>query len=76
MEQTPQVGTSQVANYDKCPLIHPEHQNQDLLLEGFGHSLQVAAVEFKKLWELKVAKLKGGYSSNARFVFQSWLKDI
>ena len=32
--------------------------------------------KLKKLWEPKVAKLKGGYSSDASFVFQSWLKDI
>ena len=44
--------------------------------EGFSHSLQAAATEFKKLQELKVAKFKGGYSSDASLVYQSWLKDI
>ena len=48
----------------------------DLFEEGFSQSLQVAATEFKKLREPKVAKFKGGYSSNASLVFQSWLKDI
>ena len=49
---------------------------RDLYEEGFNHSLQVAATEFKKLREQKVAKFKGGYSSNASLVYQSWLKDI
>ena len=34
------------------------------------------ATEFRKLQELKVAKLKGGYSSDTSLVHQSWLKDI
>ena len=49
---------------------------KDLFEEGFGHSLQVAAIEYQKLREPKVAKLKGGYSSDASLVFQFWLKDI
>ena len=53
---------------------HPEMR--DLYKEGFSQSLQAAATEFKKLCELKVAKFKGGYSSDASLVFQSWLKDI
>ena len=36
----------------------------------------VAAHEFRKMWEPKISKLKGGYSSSARLIFQSWLKDI
>ena len=28
------------------------------------------------MWEPKISKLKGGYSSSAGLVFQSWLKDI
>ena len=58
------------------PLLHLDLQQQVLLHEGLGHSLQAAVTEFKKLWEPKVAKLKGGYSSGASMVFQSWLKDI
>ena len=49
---------------------------RDLYEEGFSHSLQAAATEFKKLCEPKVAKFKGGYSSNASLAYQSWLKDI
>ena len=75
VEWTPQIGASQVSQYNQGPLIHPEPQ-KDLLQEGFGHSLQAAATEFKKLREPKVAKLKGGYSSDASLVFQLWLKDI
>ena len=44
--------------------------------EGFINSLQVAATEFKKLREPKVAKPKGGYSSSTSQEFQLWLKDI
>ena len=49
---------------------------RDLYEESFSQSLQAAATEFKKLREPKVAKFKGGYSSDASLVFQSWLKDI
>ena len=28
------------------------------------------------MWEPKISKLKGGFSSSAGFIFQSWLKDI
>ena len=44
--------------------------------EGFSHSIQATATEFRKLREPKVAKFKGDYSSDACLVFQSWLKDI
>ena len=55
----------------------PRHlETRDLYKESFSRSLEAAATEFKKLRELKVAKFKGGYSSNASLVFQSWLKDI
>ena len=53
---------------------HPD--TRDLLEEGFSRSLQAAATKFKRLREPKVAKFKGGYSSDASLVFQSWLKDI
>ena len=53
---------------------HPE--TRDLYEEGFSQSLQAAATEFMKLHELKMAKFKGGYSSDASLVFQSCLKDI
>ena len=39
-------------------------------------SLHVAACEFRKMWETKISKLKGGYSLSAGLIFQSWLKDI
>ena len=38
--------------------------------------LQVAAHEFRKMQGPKISKLKGGYSSSARLIFQSWMKDI
>ena len=34
------------------------------------------AQESHKMHELKINKLKGVYSLNARLIFQSWLKDI
>ena len=56
---------------------HLKHlDTRDLFEEGFSWSLQAAATKFKKLREPKVAKFKGGYSSDASLVFQSWLKDI
>ena len=36
----------------------------------------MAVHEFQKLCELKINKLKGGYSATANLIFQSWLKDI
>ena len=44
--------------------------------KGISNKLQVAIMKFNKLLEPKVAKLKGGHSSNVSLVFQSWLKDI
>ena len=49
---------------------------KDLFEEGFSHSLQAVATELKKLCEPKVAKFKGGYSSNASLGYELWLKDI
>ena len=48
----------------------------DLYEEDFIYSLQAAATKFKKLCEPRVAKFRGGYSSNASLAHQSWLKDI
>ena len=39
-------------------------------------SFHVAACEFRKMWELKINKLKAGYSYLAGLIFQSLLKDI
>ena len=36
----------------------------------------VAAHEFRKMQEPNISKLKGGYSTSAGLIFQSWLKDI
>ena len=41
---------------------------KDLVEECFGYTLQVAATEYKELRELKVTKLKGGYSFDAGLV--------
>ena len=35
-----------------------------------------AACKFRKMQDPKISKLKGGYSSSAGLIFQSWLKDI
>ena len=53
------------------PSRHVERSNHP---EDVG--LHVAACEFPKMWEPKINKLKGGYLSSARLIFQSWLKDI
>ena len=50
--------------YEQGLLKNPEPR-RDLYKEGFSHSLQAAATEFKKLCEPKVAKFKGGYSFDA-----------
>ena len=74
-ERTQSSRMFQVPSYEEDLLRNPEPQ-RELYEEGFSHSLQAAATQFKKLQELKVAKFKGGYSSNASLVYQSWLKDI
>ena len=58
---------SQVPSMEKSLPRYPEVR--DLYKEGFSQSLQAAATEFKKLREPKVAKFKGGYSSDASLVF-------
>ena len=52
------------------PFIHLKLQ-KDLIEDGFANSLQAAAIESRKLREPKVAKLRGGFFSNASLVFQS-----
>ena len=42
----------------------------------FNSTVHVMASEFKKLKEPKLAKLKGGYSSEANLFFQGWAKDV
>ena len=37
--------------------------------------LHAAAHKFQKMWEWKISKLKGGDTSSAGLIFQSWLKD-
>ena len=75
VEWTPGIGASQVPLSNPDPFICLKPQ-KDLFEEGFSHSLQAVTTEFRKLREPKVAKLKGGYSSDASLVFQLWLKDI
>ena len=72
MTQTSRV--SHVPSVEQSLPRHPE--TRELYEEGFSWSLQAVDTEFKKLHEPKVAKFKGGYSSNTSLVFQSWLKDI
>ena len=61
---------------EKLGLMDNPISRKDLYEEGFSHSLHAAATEFRKLHEPKVAKFKGGYSSDASLVFQFWVKDI
>ena len=71
------IQTSRVSQAPSIEQSLPRHPDtRDLYEEGFSRSLQAAATEFKKLCKPKVAKFKGGYSSDASLVFQSWLKDI
>ena len=71
------IQTSRVSQVPSVDKSLPRYlEARDLYEEGFSQSLQAVATEFKKLREPKVAKFKGGYSSDANLVFQSWLKDI
>ena len=71
------IQTSRVSQVPFVEQSLPRHlETRDIYKESFSQSLQAAATEFKKLCELKVAKFKGGYSSDVSLVFQFWLKDI
>ena len=82
--KTPWSDPGRGLNPPECPMcpqlmkayLETKSHKGKLFEEGFSHSLQAAAPKFKKLQEPKVAKFKGGYSSDASLVFQSWLKDI
>ena len=76
MEWMLQIGASWVPNFEHGPSIHPELKREDFFQDSFGCSLHVVAIGLRKLSEPKVENLKGGYSSDASLVFQSWLKDI
>ena len=72
-----QIQTSRVSQVPSKEQILSKHlDTRDLYEESFSQSLQAAATEFKKLHKPKVAKFKGGYTSDASLVFLSWLKDI
>ena len=74
-ERTRPLRASEVPS-QRLGLINNLVPHKDVYEEGFSHSLQAAATEFRKVREPKVAKFKGGYSSDACLVFQSRLKDI
>ena len=67
-QRTKPVRASQVPSH-RLGLIDNLVPQKDLYEEGFSHSPQAAATEFRKLREPKVAKFKGGYSSDASLVF-------
>ena len=74
-ERTQSSWVSQVPSTDEGLFKNLELW-RELFEESFSYSLQAAVTKFKKLQEPKLAKFKGGYSSDASLVFQSWLKDI
>ena len=41
-----------------------------------GNTMSAVASEFKKMREPKLAKLKGGITSSASLLFNSWVKDV
>ena len=41
-----------------------------------GNTMSAVALEFKKMREPKLAKLKGGITSGASLFFNSWVKDV
>ena len=74
-ERTRPLRASEVPSHG-LGLIDNLVPHNNLYEEGFSHSLQAVATECRKLREPKVAKFKGGYSSDASLVFQSWMKNI
>ena len=55
-------------------VVSPARPTEHYHPEEIG--FHAAAHKFRKMWEPKISKLKGGYSSSAGLIIQSWLKDI
>ena len=83
----PKIGMSYVepepVKTAEDPVYHPGPRprkslsaSKHSMTEAAEHSLEVAVQEFKKIWEPKIAKWKGGYLANAVLIFNSWIKDI
>ena len=68
-----------MSNMDTRFGLTPHHQKMRRAKQDASivmHSLQLVAEELRKIHKLKIWELNGGYSANAKLVFNSWLKDM
>ena len=63
--------------FTSTPRKYPEEQaRHNPAVYPPGYEMKMAVQEFHKLCELKINKLRGGYSATANLIFLSCLKDI
>ena len=68
----PQVKVMKEGQGQKLFTLYHEQEEKSTV----AHSLQLATVDFKKIREPKISKVKGGYLSDVMLVFNSWPNDI
>ena len=66
-------GPVNTAKHSQCTdLQHPE----EVATAAVNSTVHAVASELRKMKEPKLAKLKGGYTTEANLFFQSWAKDV
>ena len=58
------------------PLVNESRQVANIVAEVSAAVATQASKEFWRMWELKITKLKDGYSADAELTFRSWKSDI
>ena len=59
-----------------APLINESRQVANIAAEVSAAAAAQASKEFRRMWEPKITKLRGGYSADAELMFWSWKSDI
>ena len=59
-----------------APLVDDSRNTATIAAEVSAAAAAQASKEFCKMRELKITKLRGGYSANAELMFHSWKSDI
>ena len=59
-----------------APLVNESRQVANIAAEVSAASATQASKEFRRMWEPKITKLRGGYSADAELMFRSWKSDI
>ena len=59
-----------------APLRDESRHAATIAAEVSAAAAAQASKEFRRMWEPKITKLRGGYSANAELMFRSWKSDI